>query len=54
MVAIASRFLTVLQVVTEARHGGVVQRHQSGFLKLGSADEQTVGCDVAHQQMQSF
>ena len=49
MVATASRFLTVHQVVTEARYCSVVQRHQSGFLKLGSADEQAVGCDVRNQ-----
>src|ERR1700680_1410006 len=54
MVATASRFLAVHQVVTEALYCGVVQRHQSGFLKLGSADEQTVGRDVGNQQMQGL
>ena len=39
MVATASRFLTVHQVASQPRYDGFVQRHQSGFLKLGSANE---------------
>jgi len=50
--ASASRFLTVRQVASEPRHCGVVQRHQSGFLELGFANQQTVWSDVGDQQMQ--
>jgi hypothetical protein len=51
VLATALRFLTVQQVVGQSRYGSVVQRHQSGFLKLGSADEQPVRGDVGNQQM---
>ena len=38
VVATASRLLTVRQVASQPGYGGCVQRHQSSFLKLGSAD----------------
>src|SRR5713226_732539 len=49
MVATASRFLPVHQVVAQSGHSGIVKGHQSRFLKLSSADQQTVGGDIGDQ-----
>src|SRR5436190_9399227 len=51
-VATTSLFLTVHQVLSQSRLCGVVQRYPSVFLKLGLANQQTVGSDVGDQQMQ--
>ena len=51
MGATTPHVLAVRQVVSERCHYGVVQRHQTGFLELGFANQQTVGGDVGDQQM---
>ena len=51
MVATSSHFLTARQVATETHHCCLVQRYQPRFLKLGSADQQTLARDIGHQQM---
>src|SRR5215469_18567252 len=52
MITTATHLLTMLQVVAQPSQRAVVQWHQSGFLKFGSADQQTVGSDVGDQQLQ--
>ena len=54
MVPAGMHSFAVRQVTSQPRYGGLVQRHQSGFLKLGFADQQTVGRDIGDQQSKRF
>jgi hypothetical protein len=38
------------QVAVEGCRGGVVERHQAGFLEFGFADQQPLGCDIRKPQ----
>jgi hypothetical protein len=51
MVTTPPHLLTVHQVASQPLYGSIVQWHQSGFLELGFANQQTIGSDVGDPKM---